>query len=115
MSISPFSSINPVVKRALLACVLVLWVAGGAHAQALPQRDKVSDDSSLPAHDAVSALLPDTPLTGEDQPDAYLCTSVALPKETMHISSFQAVATSGAVTSLMLYGELQIDCAASSP
>lgn len=61
---------------------------------------------ALPAHRTIEALLPAMQLAGENHNDTYLCSSVALPQETLHITAFNAVAPSKSLSSLVIYGAL---------
>ena len=86
--------------KLIVACSLV--VLGLAHAQ-----DAVSAPS--PAFDdtpaSLDALLPEAALPDDDKPDSYLCTAIKLPFDTLQLTKFEPLATSNAVTSIMLYGE----------
>lgn len=66
---------------------------------------QVQGSFALPAHRTVEALLPAMPLAGEERNKTYLCSSVALPKGTMHITAFNAVAPSPSLSALVIYGE----------
>lgn len=92
-------------SSALLRCSMLLWLVAVARCQ----NGAVSAPS--PTFDAtptsLEAKLPEAALAGEDNADAYLCTSIRLPADTLHVTAFKAAVTSDAVTSMMLYGELE--------
>lgn len=85
------------------AFIMLLTLLGGADCQ----DGAVSAPS--PTFDATATSLdvrlPEAALAGEEKQDAHLCTSIQLPVDTLHLTAFTAVATSNAVTSMMLYGE----------
>ena len=99
---------RPAAAIVFPSCMLMLALLGGASCQdgAISSPDgHPSFASVLATPSSLAVRLPKAALKGDDQPDAYLCTSVELPADTLHVTAFQAQASSEAVTSMMLYGE----------
>ena len=102
---------KPAAALVFPSCTLLLALLGGASCQdgaissPTPYGLDASFASILATPDSLAVRLPKAALKGDDQPDAYLCTSVELPADTLHVTAFHAQASSEAVTSMMLYGE----------
>ena len=106
---------GPAAAVVFPSCVLMLALLGGASCQggaiSSPSPSLLDEGfaSVLATPASLAVRLPEATLKGDDQPDAYLCTSVELPADTLHVTAFQAQASSEAVTSMMLYGA-HVDC-----
>ena len=90
------------VRLAALVVLFIMIFFSASMAQSA-SKAPTSQPASRPT--SLDALLPEAAMDGERDEDAYICTTVPLPSDTLQLTAFQARAPSDAVTSMMLYGE----------